>query len=324
MEAPPTSVPFHTFNQFHSTGPSSSCPLPPPLSHHRPKIFEVCEVPEETDSPPPGDLSAQSSTENITKDSSMLPHPHRTEPAELIVSSQQQQQQVGPGMNRLTVSSLESGLGSYVGPPLSVGDSNTHSWTPEPGGPEYFPHSRFSTALPYSLPNHHLMYQPFSHSYHSFPGGGGYPPGPVPLSSSSLQNCPYISPPASSHPEQHAHYHTIPSYHPPPQQDFPPTNSSTHPSSQTRPFPTFSDVPHADLLAKAFMTFLHSIGKVYTDPTFRPLLTFLDQHLGEGPGPSHTPPIPSGQGGNSEMQPKSESCEDKESNKDEIIKEIQK
>jgi hypothetical protein len=69
--------------------------------------------------------------------------------------------------------------------------------------------------------------------------------------------------------------------------------------------PSFSDVPQADLLAKAFMTFLYSIGSVFRDPAFQPLLQSLDQHF-EGksqdpressesapsPSPSVSPPQP--------------------------------
>lgn len=47
--------------------------------------------------------------------------------------------------------------------------------------------------------------------------------------------------------------------------------------------PTFADVPHADLLARAFMTFLHSIGVVLRDPAFTPLMNSLDQHFAGKP-----------------------------------------
>ena len=56
--------------------------------------------------------------------------------------------------------------------------------------------------------------------------------------------------------------------------------------------PSFSDVPQGDLLAKAFMTFLHSISAVFRDPAFVPLMHALDQHFDVPPSSqaAHLPP----------------------------------
>lgn len=250
------------------------------------KKFEVAEVVEEADSPPLSDLSAQSSLENVASIlSSNKPESH--------VHDQQLLQRTvthPPPMHssRKMIGGLESASDSQIGSGR-VGGYLSESYTSEPMGLEHH-HNRTSYQLPHQVSN--LTYVP--HHYGTYSHQWPHPQNPpmatgpaehyhttsyIPITDQrhALSSSVYVSP--SLPPAQHSfapmypppNSHPVPSPQPPPPPIFP--------QAPVGNLPAFSDVPQADLLAKAFMTFLHSIGAVFRDPAFTPLLHSLDQHF---------------------------------------------
>ncbi len=291
------------------------------------KKFEVAEVLEETaDSPPLSDLSAQSSTENVIKESTSHPPlkaPPPTEGSEsnaATATTQQHQQQVPPlssapppsssTRKQLSMGGLESSSDSNIMANLMSssggrGGGDSHSCTPEPtgmvgGGPDYhLPRQSY----PFPVPPYSSQFSFHPHNYGGYPTPHhswtvtSMPPPSLPMSAyfptdhyNTTTYLPRTDPPASSG----VHYTSsnrsstpsVLSYH----QPHTPFEQATPPGAPSVPqLPSFADVPHADLLAKAFMTFLHSIGAVFRDPAFMPLLQSLDQHFDSK---THPPPPP--------------------------------
>lgn len=305
---------------FQPTNLPGSCSVPPASSPSpRPmKMFEVAEVVEEVDSPPLSDLSAQSSLENVA---SLLLPSNKPEASESRTHEQQQRLVPPPPMHRKVVGGLESASDSQIGA-VHTSRYLSESCAPEPTGQEYYG----AVYPPYQLPPHiSQSYQP--HHYRTYSCQWGHPqqhplpnlpatgdPLPntehynttsyLPLADQrhSLSSGVYVSSvlptqhsvPSTVHTHPHLHSSggpSAPSPQPPP---------PTFPQAPMGSIPSFSDVPHADLLAKAFMTFLHSIGTVFRDPAFEPLLQSLDQHFertphdrreSSGSAPPPSPPV---------------------------------
>ncbi len=309
------------------------------------KKYEVAEVDEPFESPPPSDISAQSSTDNVVKDvgvlhasdleshptgssSSHVPnydprqflhggfHPH-------LESQSEGQLYSGPGMVGYGVPFLlpHAGGSDAVGP--------MYSCTPEPTGDysylyqtqHYMTSSRHvpvttATAMPPGLsydPRPHLPPPPHSNI-------SRHPSVPNMSSLGALQQQVGGAEPVHHHTyhaasamQDHQYASILPEYNPYHPQTTPtPVATSTGPSNTTashlRPhtfpatthtstapnsytshaprsqgvqnLPGFSDVPQPELLAKAFMVFLHAMGKVFRDPAFGPLLDSLENNCG--------------------------------------------
>ena len=271
--------------------PTPSCPVP--YSPRPMKTFEVAEVVEEADSPPLSDLSAQSSLENVA---SLLPS---NKPESHAQDLQLQRTTAPPPVHhagKKVIGGLESASDSQIGSGrLGGGGYLSESCTPEPTAVEYHHRTSYpSYQLPHQVSN--LSYMPhhygtyshqWSHAQHPAMAAGPtehyHTTSYFPQTDQrhALSNSVYVS---SSLPPAHhpgpppvyappPHPHSVPSPQPPPPPHQAPTGS----------LPAFSDVPQADLLAKAFMTFLHSIGAVFRDPEFKPLLQSLDQHFEKTP-----------------------------------------
>lgn len=264
------------------------------------KRFEVAEVPEESESPPLSDLSAQSSSENVAREVGMLSsHPHRTEPPDPGT-----QPLVPPTVKKTSVQTVMGGLESASDSHIGSGGRGTgapeylsQSCTPEPMMID--PHGRHS----YSFTSHGQPYQA-AHNYGSYPYHWtvpSHPPPNVPVMPHYHQdhyntttylphvNYHYSLPTSSIYTSSHHHSNSLSagSSQPHPPHETVPTHPIPAPSrAPTGQLPLFSDIPQADLLAKAFMTFLHSVGTVFRDPSFAPLLQSLDEHF-ESEGSAH-------------------------------------
>lgn len=279
----------------------------------------MAEVTDEgVDSPPLSDLSAQSSSENVARDIALLQpgktdaselNPSKTEAAETIPQQQEQSRQQQsvlppPPPQTKVVCGLESASDSHIGSAY-MGGYLSESCTPEPTGLEY-PKASYP---PYQLPPNVAQLPYLPHHYGTYSHHWTHPNHPslstlsgplpnmdhynttsyLPLTdqrhplSSGVYSGPQHSVPSTIYTPSHQHTSSFsgpsPQPHPPPGVQPLPNPANPH----TGHLPSFSDVPQADLLAKAFMTFLHSIGAVFRDPAFEPLLQSLDHHFDAKP-----------------------------------------
>lgn len=262
-----------------------ACPVSGPSSPgpRHIKTFVVAEVIEEPDSPPLSDLSAQSSSENVTRDTSI---PHKQEASE----SSAQDNPTPPPPNKRLESVSDTAIGSArmehsVTPELEYHRVSYPQYVPPGSNPVYAPYrmypSHHVTVTPQypMVPNVPIMGHFNSEHYHTTSylshaeqhptlSSGVYVPSPHPQQPMSTGI--YTSP--------HQHHHTRNTSVPSPLLHPPPVDVTALPTVAGQ-LPSFYNVPQADLLAKAFMTFLHSIGAVFRDPAFEPLLRSLDQHF---------------------------------------------
>lgn len=293
--------------------PVTSCSLANPASFSIPKTastlrpikrFEVAEVRDNADSPPLSDLSAQSSTENVARDVVYPSHPTKVEFADLSSHQQQQQPMAAPPPRKISTHAMMGGLESASDNSIGLAHRNyqSHSVTPEPTGMDM--HGR------HSYPH----VQPYSGQVSYHPQMPGYAPYPhnwtIPAQHPSMSHVPILTQyPAQEHyntttylPQLDHRYSSgiyTPSHHHstslsgsssqshPPQEGVPPNPTLAAPRGVGK-LPSFSDVPQGELLAKAFMTFLHSISAVFRDPAFVPLMQSLDQHFEASP--AYPPP----------------------------------
>lgn len=269
-------------------------------------MFEV-EIVEESESPPPtSDLSAQSSTENVQKENGNgVSQLQKAEPPAAVERKVVTTPATTPATAGLLHSSSESAIGGVGGVALYSG-----------GGDHLMPHPELFVAQQQQQ-QQQQQHQQYQYQYPIAGGGGSVAPHGVPAYStggggaggSSTSQEPVHCIPTTTHlstitgplpfPE---HYRTAPplahQHHPVNPDLYRPLHHHSN-SSLTQPMtepllttptapsqtsmPSLADVPHADLLARAFMTFIHSLGVVFRDQAFEPLFTSLDNHFGGKP-----------------------------------------
>jgi len=301
-----------------SATPTSTTPV------LRSKKYEIADIEESPDSPPPSDLSAQSSSDNVTKEAALMQE-YPQFPSSVIPGHYGRSHFQQP-LESYSESHLQAGGGPH--PSFSSLIPEFYSATPEPGteygyhqAPSYHPYpanSRQGSVLSGGMQQpghaHHTHYDPRVGSTSSItrhpsvpnmPSLSGLQGGGAPAdqpqrnyhTTSALYeyHYPSILPDGySQHPyppqatPTTATMRTVnpqPKPHPPPPTTHPSTGPYNHAQAPPRPqglpnLPTLADVPQPDLLAKAFMVFLHAMGGVFRDPAFGPLLDTLENHFG--------------------------------------------
>ena len=298
------------------------------------KKYEVADIEELPDSPPPSDLSAQSSTDNVTKEAVLNHHgdlqeyhftsnsaapptqygrlpfaPQHFVPNQLESYSESHLQAVGgalpsldmyysatpePGTEHMYPQACSNLFHPY--PANSRQGSVSLGGMQQSGGPAYQMHHDLRVGSTSSITRHPSV--PNMPTLASQQGGGA--PADHPQRNYHTTSALYEHQYPSILPEGYSQYHhsqAIPttvamrtsnaqttSHHPPvsqPSSTFSHTQAPPPPRPQGLPnLPTFADVPQPDLLAKAFMVFLHAMGGVFRDPAFGPLLDTLENHFG--------------------------------------------
>ena len=295
-------------------------PLAPMLTRVS-KKFEIADVTDEADSPEPSDLSAHSSTENLDKDSytasTVRSDSNDSNPSPIVqgLAKKFSVQNIS-SLDCPSDSSIGTGGTEFV---MDVNTNSVHSLTPEPGltalppppittagvagyhppmfgymyapaGPQQTNITQRSGSVPFGLsysrqfpdqystslglpPSHYRHHEINSETYKPYATMNlPHNATNVPLPEEMSTEVDRTSESVSGQSQQHAHVQR----HSSAQESLPSPSEDEH-------YPTMADVPHAQLLSKAFMRFLYSMSTIFRDPSFKPLMESLDHQF----GPTH-------------------------------------